>query len=180
MDGDGEDIIYSNQRRITCSKVPTLKSLKQPTFSMKTFWKVLLSSFVEIKNSKATPTILQPTVKISFELARPPPLAQIITLVPTSTNNHQTLSQSTRSTQNPNVNVSRLLTFFVRHHKNNIQTSSCQHHTSACTVPPSCQHSSNIDSAQKVSSLSNCSCSWHLSINCNSSLVILGKLSSSS
>jgi hypothetical protein len=101
-------------------------------------------SSVEIKNSKATSTILQPTAKISFELARPPHLAQIIKLVPTSTNNHQTLYQSTSSTQNPNVNVRRLLTFFVRHHKNKLQTSSCQHHTSACTVPPSCQHNSNI------------------------------------
>ena len=47
-----------------------------------------------------------------------------------------TLSQSTSSTQNSNVNVSRLLTFcvLVQRHKNNIQTSSCQHHTSACTV----------------------------------------------
>ena len=95
-------------------------------------------SSVDIKNSKATLTTLQPTVKISFALARPPPLAQIITLVPTSTNNHQTLAQSTSSTQNPNINVSRLLTFFVQHRKNNIQMSSCHHHTSACTVPMSC------------------------------------------
>jgi len=141
-------------RRKTCSKVPLTLIIAWYHSSNQHFpWKhsgrycyLHLArsspSSVEIKNSKATSTILQPTVKISFELARPPPLAQIIKLVPTPTNNHQTLSQSTSSTQNPNVNVSRLLTFFVRHHKNNIQMSSCQHHTSACTVPTSCQHSS--------------------------------------
>ena len=47
---------------------------------------------------------------------------QIIKLVPTSTHSRQTLSQSTSSTQNSNVNVSRLLTFCVQRHKINIQT----------------------------------------------------------
>jgi hypothetical protein len=43
------DIIYSNQLSITCSEVPLTLiiawPLKQPIFFMKTYWKVLLSSF---------------------------------------------------------------------------------------------------------------------------------------
>ena len=44
-----KDVIYPNQKRRTCSKVPLTLiiawPLKQPIFSMKTYWKVLLSSF---------------------------------------------------------------------------------------------------------------------------------------
>ena len=81
-----KDVIYPNQKRETCSKVPLTLiiawPLKQP---MKTYCYLHLArsspSSVEIKNSKATPTILQPTVKISFELARPPPLAHLVHVV---------------------------------------------------------------------------------------------------
>lgn len=44
-----KDVIYPNWKRRTCSKVPLTLiiawPLKQPIFSMKTYWKVLLSSF---------------------------------------------------------------------------------------------------------------------------------------
>ena len=58
---------------------------------------------VDIKNSKATPTTLQPTVKISFALARPPPLAEITTLVPTSIGSHQTFSQALAALKTPTL-----------------------------------------------------------------------------
>ena len=50
-----KDVIYPNQKRRTCSKVSLTLiiawPLKQPIFSMKTYWKVLLSSFGALKGA---------------------------------------------------------------------------------------------------------------------------------
>jgi len=65
------------------------------------------SVFRRDRFSNTLSTILQTTVKISFMLTKPPPLVQITQLVPTSSFNLKTTSQSSTATEKSSLTTFR-------------------------------------------------------------------------
>ena len=83
------------------------------------------SVFRRDRFSNTLSTILQTTVKISFMLTKPPPLVQITQLVPTSSFNLKTTSQSSTATEKSSLTTFRR----VQQHDERCNSNEIKHST---------------------------------------------------
>ena len=86
------------------------------------------SVFRRDRFSNTLSTILQTTVKISFMLTKPPPLVQITQLVPTSSFNLKTTSQSSTATEKSSLTTFRR----VQQHDERCNSNEIKHSTLQC------------------------------------------------